>query len=120
MSQALALLHGQEEMVLCDAGYRGVQKRPENVDRQVSWHVAMRRGERRALKGRLGRMKERMEKNKASLRARVEHPFRVIKRQFGYVKVRYRGLAKNTAQLMTLFALGNLWMVRKELMKMTP
>ena len=40
--------------------------------------------------------------------------------QFGYVKVRYRGLAKNTAQLMTLFALGNLWMVRKELMKMTP
>lgn len=107
-------------MVLCDAGYRGVQKRPENVDRQVSWHVAMRRGERRALKGRLGRMKERMEKTKASLRARVEHPFRVIKRQFGYVKVRYRGLAKNTAQLMTLFALGNLWMVRKELMKMTP
>ena len=44
----------------------------------------------------------------------------MIKRQFGYVKVRYRGLAKNTAQLMTLFALGNLWMVRKELMKMTP
>lgn len=120
MSQAHALLHGQEEMVLCDAGYRGVQKRPENVDRQVSWHVAMRRGERRALKGRLGRMKERMEKTKASLRARVEHPFRVIKRPFGYVKVRYRGLAKNTAQLMTLFALGNLWMVRKELMKMTP
>ena len=120
VSQAHALLHGQEEMVLCDAGYRGVQKRPENVDRQVSWHVAMRRSERKVLKGRLGRMKERMEKTKASLRARVEHPFRVIKRQFGYVKVRYRGLAKNTAQLMTLFALGNLWMVRKELMKMTP
>ena len=80
----------------------------------------MRRSERKVLKGRLGRMKERMEKTKASLRARVEHPFRVIKRQFGYVKVRYRGLAKNTAQLTTLFALGNLWMVRKELMKMTP
>lgn len=120
VSQAHALPHGQEEMVLCDAGYRGVQKRPKNVDRQVSWHVAMRRGERRALKGRLGRMKERMEKTKASLRARVEHPFRVIKRQFGYEKVRYRGLAKNTAQLTTLFALSNLWMVRKELMKMTP
>lgn len=120
VSQAHALLHGQEEMVLCDAGYRGVEKRPENVARQVSWHVAMRRGERRALKGRLGRMKERMEKTKVSLRARVEHPFRVIKRQFGYVKVSYRGLAKNTAQLTTLFALSNLWMVRKELMKMTP
>ncbi len=110
-SQAHALVHGQEEMVLCDAGYRGVQKRPENVDRQASWHVAMRRSERKVLKGRLGRMKERMEKTKASLRARVEHPFRVIKRQFGYVKVPYRELTKNAAHLMTLFALGNLWMV---------
>ena len=45
----------------------------------------------------------------------VEHPFRVVKRQFGYVKVRYRGLAKNTAQLHTLFALSNLWMARKKL-----
>ncbi|PDM32614.1 transposase, partial [Xanthomonas vasicola] len=53
---------------------------------------------------------------KASLRAKVEHPFRVIKRQFGYVKVRYRGLAKNTAQVLTLFALSNLWLTRKALM----
>ncbi|MCX5985131.1 MAG: transposase, partial [Chloroflexi bacterium] len=52
------------------------------------------------------------ERVKAQVRARVEHPFRVVKRQFGYVKVRYRGLAKNTAQLTTLFALSNLWMVR--------
>ena len=66
-------------------------------------------------------MKERMEKTKASLRARVEHPFRVIKASVRLCEgPRYRGLAKNTAQLMTLFALGNLWMVRKELMKMTP
>jgi IS5 family transposase len=48
----------------------------------------------------------------------VEHPFRVIKRQFGYDKVKYRGLAKNTANLMTLFALSNLWMVRKRLLNM--
>jgi IS5 family transposase len=48
----------------------------------------------------------------------VEHPFRVIKRQFGYVKVKYRGLAKNTANLMTLFALSNIWMVRKRLLNM--
>jgi IS5 family transposase len=47
----------------------------------------------------------------------VEHPFRVIKRQFGFVKVRYRGLKKNTAQLVTLFALSNLWMVRGKLME---
>ncbi len=45
-----------------------------------------------------------------------EHPFRLIKRQFGYTKVRYRGLAKNTAQVLTLFALSNLWMARRELM----
>ena len=51
-----------------------------------------------------------------SVRAKVEHPFRVIKRQFGYTKVRYRGLAKNTAQVLTLFALSNLWMKRKQLM----
>ncbi|MBV6744250.1 transposase, partial [Xanthomonas vasicola] len=47
---------------------------------------------------------------------KVEHPFRVIKRQFGYAKVRYRGLAKNTAQVLTLFALSNLWLKRKQLM----
>jgi IS5 family transposase len=50
------------------------------------------------------------------VRAKVEHPFRVIKRQFGYVKVRFRGLAKNTAQLVTLFALSNLWMARRHLL----
>ena len=53
----------------------------------------------------------------ASVRAKVEHPCRVIKRQFGHVKVRYRGLAKNTAQLVTLFALSNLWMVRKRILQ---
>ena len=60
-------------------------------------------------------MAERVEKMKASIRAKVEHPFRVIKRQFGFTKVRYRGLAKNTAQMVTLFALSNLWMARKAL-----
>ena len=57
------------------------------------------------------------EKLKAGVRAKVEHPFRVIKRQFGYVKVRYRGLKKNTQQLITLFALSNLWMARAQLMR---
>ena len=60
---------------------------------------------------------DQVEKIKASIRAKVEHPFRVIKRQFGHVKVRYRGLAKNTAQLHTLFALSNLWMVRRTLLQ---
>jgi len=51
----------------------------------------------------------------AMVRAKVEHPFRVIKRQFGHLKTRYRGLAKNRAQLFTLFALGNLFLVRRRL-----
>ena len=57
-----------------------------------------------------------VERIKASIRAKVEHPFRVVKRQFGFVKVRYRGLMKNTAQLTTLFALSNLWMARGKLL----
>jgi len=55
----------------------------------------------------------------AKVRAKVEHPFRVIKRKFRHVKVHYRGLAKNTAQLHVLFALSNLWMVRKRLLAAT-
>ena len=78
----------------------------------------MRPGKRRVLdkRGEKGRLAEQIQRLKASVRAKVEHPFRVIKRQFGHVKVRYRGLAKNTAQLHTLFALANLWMVRRQLM----
>ncbi|KPB73332.1 ISPssy transposase [Pseudomonas syringae pv. maculicola] len=57
-----------------------------------------------------------IEFTKTQVRAKVEHPFRVIKRQFGYTKVRFRGLAKNNAQQTTMFALSNLWMVRKRLL----
>ena len=60
-------------------------------------------------------MAERVQKMKASICAKVEHPFRVIKRQFGFTKVRYRGLAKSTAQLVTLFALSNLCLARRVL-----
>lgn len=120
VTQAHALLHGDEELVLGDAGYQGVDRREENEKRKVKWFVAMKPGKRRGLRGVLGAMKQRLEKNKASLRAKVEHPFRAIKRQFGHTRVRYRGLAKNTAQLMTLFALSNLWMVRGHLLKQTP
>jgi IS5 family transposase len=62
-------------------------------------------------------MLDKVEKIKAGVRAKVEHPFRVIKRQFGFVKVSYRGLKKNAAQLFTLFALSNLWMARGKLME---
>ena len=66
--------------------------------------------------GREKRKLEKNEKRKASVRAKVEHPFRVIKRQFGLMKVRFRGLAKNTAHVITLFALSNLWMARRRLL----
>jgi len=62
------------------------------------------------------RLLDKVEQLKASKRAKVEHPFRVVKQQFGYAKVRYRGLAKNTARLTMLFALSNLWMARRQLL----
>ncbi len=113
-----SLLHGQETDVYADAGYQGAEKRPD-AKKDVTWHVAMRPGKRRALdkdNKPIDALIEQVEKIKASIRAKVEHPFRVIKRQFGYTKVRYRGLMKNTLQLKTLFALSNLWMVRHQLL----
>jgi IS5 family transposase len=115
--EANSLLHGQESVVFGDAGYQGVEKRPD-ATADVTWHVAMRPGTRKALNkdNPADALINKAEKLKAGIRAKVEHPFRVIKRQFGHVKVRYRSLQKNTAQLVTLFALSNLWMVRGELM----
>ena len=120
VTQAHALVHGQETDVFADAGYQGVDKRQETQGIAVNWHVAMRPGKRKALDKStpMGAIMDKLEKTKASIRAKVEHPFRVIKRQFGYVKVRYRGLMKNTAQLHTLFALSNLWMARHRLLNM--
>ena len=116
VTQGHGLLHGEETVVFADAGYQGATKRPEATG--VHWHVAMRPGKRRALdkQTRLGALLDKADKLKASVRAKVEHPFRVIKCQFGFTKVRYKGLAKNTAQLIRLFALTNLWMARRQLM----
>ena len=109
VTQAHALLHGDEIAALGDAGYQGVEKRPENLGKAVTWHVAMKRSKRKALpNNKLGRMREKLEHLKASVRAKVEHPFHVIKNLFRHRKTRYRGLAKNTAQLFTLFGFANL------------
>jgi IS5 family transposase len=62
-------------------------------------------------------LREQLEKLKASIRAKVEHPFHVIKCQFGHHKARYRGLVKNTCQLLVMFALSNLWMARKRILQ---
>ncbi|MDH1933406.1 IS5 family transposase [Pseudomonas sp. GD03696] len=118
VTQVDKLLHGKENMVGADAGYTGVEKRPEHEGREVIWQIAARRSTYKKLSKRsaLYKAKRKIEKAKAQVRAKVEHPFRVIKRQFGYVKTRFRGLAKNTAQLVTLFALSNLWMARRHLL----
>lgn len=100
------LLHGEEKRVWADAGYRGIDKRPDHRDRDVKWQIAMRPGKRRVLaKDDLDR---RIERCKASVRAKVEHPFRYVKRVFGYEKVRYRGLAKNENRLALLLGFANL------------
>ena len=119
VTQAHALLHGQEEVVFADSGYRGVEKRQEIQDKHagVDWEIAMMPGKRKALDKTkaINALTDRIEMIKASIRAKVEHPFRVIKCQFGHRKTRYRGLAKNTSQLLVMFALSNLWMVRKRM-----
>ena len=115
--EANSLVRDSDREVFADAGYQGAGKRPDARE-DVNWHIAMRPGKRRALdlSQPIEALTEKLEHVKARIRARVEHPFRVVKRQFGYVKVRYRGLAKNTAQLHTLFALANLWLVRRKLL----
>jgi len=116
---AHALLHGTEKVVFADAGYQGVEKRPEQAQVQATWHVAMRPGKRKALgHDAHGRVLESIEKLKASVRAKVEHPFHVVKNLFKMRKVRYRGLAKNTAQLYTLFGMANLVLVKRRLFEL--
>ena len=113
------LLHGKETCVYADAGYTGAEKRVK-PKRGRDWFIAAKRGKVKAIADReLRDLHEQIEHLKASMRAKVEHPFRVLKCQFGYRKVRYKGLAKNTAQVVTLFALTNLWMARRSLLATT-
>ena len=106
VTQVRKLLHGGERVVWGDAGYQGVHKREENLGLEVEWRVAMRPGSRRMLEP--GSQEALVERAKASVRAKVEHPFLRLKRLFGYGKVRYRGLAKNMERVALLFGLGNL------------
>ena len=114
IAQTGLLLHGQEQRVWGDAGYTGVEKRPEHEQRDVTWLISMKRGQRRKLAE--DSSEEMLEKTIASNRAIVEHPFRYIKRVFGYDKVRYRGLAKNNQRLHLLAAFTNLWIAKEALL----
>ena len=106
VTQAGALLHGAETTAWGDAGYQGVEKRPEHRDGGVEWRVAMKPGRRRLLAE--SGAEEAAEKRKASVRAKVEHPFLYVKRHFGYAKVRYRGVAKNRQRIVLLLGFSNL------------
>ena len=119
VSQVEHLLHGKEKTVHGDAGYIGAEKRVA-ATRKREWHIAEKRGRIKAMEeGPLKEATQELETLKARYRARVEHPFRVVKRQFGFQKVRFKGLLKNTAKVVTLFALSNLWMARRDLLAMT-
>ena len=107
LREAGALLHGGEEEVWADAGYRGIEKWVDTGGRPVQWHVAMRPGRRRLLEQ--GGARWLRERDKASVRAKVEHPFLYVKRRFGYRKVRYRGLAKNMERIALLLGFANLF-----------
>ena len=119
------VLHGQETMVSLDAGYTGVEKREEILQAQregairsdVEWNVAKRRSTiTKMAEGTLKTLTKALERVKAQIRARVEHPFHVVKNLFKYKKVRYKGLAKNEAQLYSLFGLANLVLAKKRLL----
>ena len=117
VTQAHKLLHGKEEVVFGDSGYTGAHKRKEMSHVNATLLIAAKPSTIKAMKSKRDQRQARaLERLKASVRAKVEHPFRVIKRQFGYAKVRYRGIAKNAAQVLALFALSNLWMSRRRLL----
>ena len=119
IAQTHKLLHGEEKHVFADAGYTGVEKREELAAKagKVKWYVAMKRGKRKAMaEGAFKEASEAFEKAKAQVRALVEHPFHILKNIFKHRKTRYRGIAKNTAQLHTLFALVNLVIAKRELL----
>ncbi len=111
------LLHGKEKYVYADAGYTGAAKRAGKRGRK--WHIAAKRHlVKRLPEGELKEATKEVEYLKAAVRSKVEHPFRVMKCQFGYRKARFRGLSKNTTQIQTLFALVNLWLARRSLLTM--
>ena len=110
LNQAGTLLHGDEKFIFSDAGYRGAEQRPELQDVSAEWFIAENPSRLKELKKHPRKNKEilNFEYSKASIRAFVEHPFRIIKCQFGFVKAVYKGLKKNDNKLATLFALSNI------------
>ena len=111
LDQITHLVRADDEVVYADAGYQGAGKRPDVADdphlSQVEFRIAARKSKLAAMAG----PDRAAESRKASVRAKVEHPFLIIKRDFGFTKTRYRGMAKNLNHLNVLFASAN-WVMR--------
>ena len=108
VTQAGACLHGKEEVVFADAGFEGLEKREEMAEVRADLQVSKRRSSVEKLPEEVRAIVQQTEQLKASIRSKVEHVYKVLKCEFGYVKARFRGLAKNASQLHVLFALVNL------------
>ena len=111
LDQIAHLVRADDDVVYADAGYQGAGKRPDVADdphlSQVEFRIAARKSKLAAMAG----PDRAAESRKASVRAKVEHPFLIIKRDFGFTKTRYRGMAKNLNHLGVLFASAN-WVMR--------
>jgi IS5 family transposase len=111
LEEAANLVRADDGVVYVDAGYQGAQKRPEIAGDEhlsrVQWRVAARKGQLKTMAA----QDRAAEARKASVRAKVEHPFLIVKRDFGFTKTRYRGIAKNLHHLHMLFASAN-WVMR--------
>lgn len=115
LTPAAELLHGVEEVVYGDAGCQGIAKRPEMAGKTTEFRVAMRPGKRRALPDTAeGKLQDQVETAKAHIRSKVEHPFRVIKQQFGFQKTRFLDLARNRCKINLLASLSNLYQARRQ------
>ena len=105
------LLHGEERKVWGDAGYQGQAE----AIKQAAPKAQDMTCRRTKFKDYVDELQKKKNRSKSSVRAKVEHPFRIVKRIFGFDKVRYRGIAKNHNRLCANFALVNLYMHRKRL-----
>ncbi len=105
------LLHGEERKVWGDGGYQGQTEAIKEAAPKAQDMTC----KRTRYKNRVDELQRAKNRTKSSVRAKVEHPFRILKRIFGFDKVRYRGLAKNHHRLCACFALVNLYLHRKRL-----
>ena len=112
VSELPNLLRADDQVIFGDAGYASDEYKRGSRELGLRWAVQDKAKPGHALSA----SQKRRNRKRSRVRVRVEHVFRVIKRQFGYDKTRYRGLAKNTAQVQMLIGLTNLYLLRGRLM----